>query len=120
MRDQGLFKQMPNHVLEAEVRCATTAARAGRHDLAAQHAREALQRLRETGPTTLYRGDVWLAAAQALEVTAPDERAQVLRTAAQWIQDTAQYRVPEEFRDSFMYRNPVNRELLALAKRLII
>jgi DNA-binding SARP family transcriptional activator len=119
MRDQGLSKQMPNHVLEAEVRCASTALRLDRHDLAAQHAREALQRLRETGPTTLYRGDVWLAAAQALEVTAPDERAQVLRTAAQWILDTAQYRVPEEFRDSFMHRNPVNRELLALAKRLI-
>jgi DNA-binding SARP family transcriptional activator len=119
MRDQGLFKQMPNHVLEAEVRCATMATRVGRHDLAVIHAREALQRLRETGPTTLYRGEVWLAAAQALEVTAPDERAQVLRTAAQWIQDTAKHRVPEEFRDSFMHRNPVNRELLALAKRLI-
>jgi hypothetical protein len=119
LRDQGRVMQMPNHVLEAEVRCATTAARAGHHDLAADHAREALQRLRETGPTTLYRGEVWLAAAQALEVTAPDERAQVLGAAAQWIQDTAQHRVPEEFRDSFMHRNPVNRELLALAKRLM-
>jgi tetratricopeptide (TPR) repeat protein len=120
MRDQGLIKQMPNHVLEAEVRCATIAARAGRHDLAAQHAREVLQRLRETGPTTLYRGEVWLAAAQALAVAAPAERTQMLRKASHWIQDTAQYRVPEEFRDSFMQRNPVNRELLALAKRLIV
>jgi tetratricopeptide (TPR) repeat protein len=119
VRDQGLTAQMPSHVLEAEVRCATTAARSGRHALAADHAREALNRLRENGPTTMYIGEVWLAAAQALEVSAPAERAKVLFTAMQWIQDTAQHRVPEEFRDSFVHRNPANRELLALAKRLL-
>ena len=118
LRDQGLALQMPNHVLEAEVRCATTAARAGRHDQAASHAREALRRLRDTSPTTLYRGEVWLAAAQALEVTAPQERAQVLQTASQWVRETAYHRVPEEFCDSFLHRNPVNRELLAQTKCL--
>ena len=118
MRDQGLAMQMPNHVLEAEVRCATTAVRAGRHDLAASHAREALRRLRDSSPTTLYRGEVWFAAAQALEATAPYERAQVLQTAAQWIHEAATHRVPEEFRDSFLHRNPANRELLALARCL--
>jgi DNA-binding SARP family transcriptional activator len=118
LRDQGLALQMPNHVLEAEVRCAITAARAGRHDLAASHAREALRRLRDTSPTTLYRGEVWLGAAQAMQVTAPQERAQVLQTASQWVRDTANHRVPEEFRDSFLHRNPFNRDLLALAKCL--
>jgi hypothetical protein len=59
------------------------------------------QRLCETGLTTLCRGDGWLAAAQALKVTVPDERAQVPRTVVQWIQDIAQCRVPQEFRDSF-------------------
>jgi hypothetical protein len=118
LRDQGLAMQMPNHVLEAEVRCATTAAQAGRHGLAASHAREALRRLRDTSPTTLYRGEVWLAAAQAMEVTAPQERAQVLQTASQWIRETAHHRVPEEFRDSFLHRNPVNRDMLTLAKCL--
>jgi hypothetical protein len=111
-------RQMPNLVLEAEVRCAQAAQRAGLHVQAADHAREALTRLRDTAPTNLYRGDVWLAAAEALQATAPDERAAAIREAQAWIEATAQRRVPEAYRDSFLRRNPANRDLLALATRL--
>ena len=36
---------------------------------------------------------------------------------AQWVRRVALPNVPEEFRDSFLLRNPVNRALLAAADR---
>jgi DNA-binding SARP family transcriptional activator len=118
MRTDAQMRQMPNLVMEAEARCAVTAARCGRHAQAATHAREALARLREVTPTNLYRGEIWRDAAEGLAATAPHERDAVLRTAAAWIHATARERVPAEFRDSFLHRNPVNRELLTLASRV--
>ena len=118
MRADAQARQMPNLVVEAEARCAVTAARCGRHAQAAAHAREALARLREVSPTNIYRGEIWRDAAEGLATTAPDEREAVLRTAAAWIHATAREHVPVEFRDSFLHRNPVNRELLTLASKL--
>jgi DNA-binding SARP family transcriptional activator len=117
LRAEAATRQLPNLVLEAEARCAQAAMRAGLHEQAAAHAREALRRLRDTSPTNLYRGEIWLAAAEALASTAPEGRAAVLRAAETWIRSTAQLRVPESYRDSFLHRNPVNRELLTLASR---
>jgi len=34
-----------------------------------------------------------------------------------WVETTAREHVPDEFRDSFLNRNPVNRELLRAASR---
>lgn len=118
LRSEAMARQMPNLVLEAEARCALAAARAGLTLEAAGYAREALARLRDTLPTNLYRGEVWLAAAQAFGQHAPDEQAAVLRDARLWIESTASRRVPEPYRDSFLHRNPANRELLALASRI--
>ena len=39
-------------------------------------------------------------------------------TRCNWIQRVADEQVPPEFRDGFLNRNPVNRELLALGSRL--
>ena len=55
---------------------------------------------------------------QALAPVAPAEARHALDQALQWVQDTARRQVPSEFRDSFLHRNPANRELLALAARL--
>lgn len=118
LRTQALARQMPTQVLEAEVRCADTARALGQHALAAQHARAALQRMRETLPTTLYRADVWLSAAEAFSETAPAEFRQVVNDAERWIRTTARDQVPEEFRDSFLNRNPTNRALLELSAHL--
>jgi hypothetical protein len=118
MRAEAMARQMPNLVLEAETRCALAAARAGLTLEAAGYAREALARLRDTLPTNLYRGEVWLAAAQAFSDHAPDEQAAVLRDARLWIESTASHRVPEPYRDSFLHRNPANREILAWASRV--
>jgi hypothetical protein len=46
------------------------------------------------------------------------EARRCLQVAANWLHRTAQEHVPAEFRDSFLGRNPVNRELLTLATRL--
>jgi hypothetical protein len=43
---------------------------------------------------------------------------QLLATGRDWLQRTASEFVPEAFRDSFLHRNPVNRELLVLAARV--
>ena len=65
--------------------------------------------------SVLTKADVLV---QALAPVAPAEARHALDQALQWVQDTARRQVPAEFRDSFLHRNPANRELLALAARL--
>ena len=63
-------------------------------------------------PTTLYIGEVWLA---ALESSGDAKAgAAILDAARRWI-EAAAAALPEEFRASFRDRNPVNRILLARA-----
>jgi uncharacterized ferritin-like protein (DUF455 family) len=69
-------------------------------------------------PRQSYRAQIWLEAVRALDETDPDEQRRLVQRAARWVNETAQKRVPPEFRDSFLNRNPVNRELLTLASRL--
>jgi DNA-binding SARP family transcriptional activator len=66
-----------------------------------------------------YAMEPCLNAALALQ-RADDELAarQTCERACAWIETTARRQVPPEFRDGFLHRNPVNRELLALAARL--
>jgi hypothetical protein len=47
-----------------------------------------------------------------------DEARTALRRAVDWITRTAAEHVPPEYRDSFLTRNPFNRELLTSATRL--
>lgn len=119
LRAEALAHQMPNQVLEAEVRCAGAALHLGKSELAASHARAALSRLRETSPTTMYRGEVWLVTAQALAPLAPGESRQVLQDAEHWIRQTSKHCVPDEFQESFLHRNPANRTLLGMAARTL-
>jgi DNA-binding SARP family transcriptional activator/tetratricopeptide (TPR) repeat protein len=98
-------------------RAAQLAKKIGEATVAAEHARRALALLRTREPDSLYPGEVWLAAFHALREAAPDEAAQALANGVTWVRDTAQKRVPEQFRDSFLHRNPVNRELLTSATR---
>jgi tetratricopeptide (TPR) repeat protein len=118
LRDQARAAAVRPSELDAEVMCARAALRAGDRVAASAHARAALSLFSAVEPYALYRAEVWLAAAQALEsVDAPRAR-RVLEEAQQWVKATAAGRVPPEFRDSFLHRNPVNRELLALAAAL--
>ena len=96
--------------------CAARAATAcGRPAVAATHAVEALGLWPEHAPDGLYIGELWLAAIESAGNAASE--AAFLDDAVAWIAATAT-RLPEEFRDSFRDRNPVNRTLLARASAL--
>ena len=69
----------------------------------------------------LHGGTPWAALylAQALQLAAAGDVARrVAQHGAAWVQRTARDAMPPEFRASFLHRNPVNRELLALAARI--
>ena len=68
-------------------------------------------------PDVVYQAEIGQIAHQVLSANG-ENGAAVLRDTVDWIQHTTASRVPAEFRDSFMHRNPVNRDLLAAASRL--
>jgi hypothetical protein len=73
-------------------------------------------------PDDIYPGEVVQIAVTALrEGDAADlnEARAALRRSIDWIRRTAEERVPVEYRDSFLTRNPANRELLTSASRLL-
>jgi hypothetical protein len=67
----------------------------------------------------MYRPEVHLVAWRVLmQAGAPAEAAEALKAGIDWIRSHALPHVPVPFLDSFLHRNPVNRELLAAAARL--
>jgi DNA-binding SARP family transcriptional activator len=100
------------HIRAAAVAAAHDPARARREALAALALAE-----RGIGNTVLLPAELWLHAGRALLAAADPQAAQVLKQGRDWVHRTAQNEVPEPFRDGFLTRNPVNRDLLALAAR---
>ena len=91
---------------------------AGQTAEAAAAMRELVAEMPRVPPADLYRGQVWWLAAQVFD--AAGDSAQALMALAQgtdWVRRVALPQVPEEFRDSFLQRNPANRALLAAADR---
>ncbi len=105
--------------LAGHVRAAACALSQGATARAWTHAEAALQLARHYQPDTFYLPETWLVAAQALAALGRDAEA---RRAADdglaWVRAVHDAHVPAEFRDSFLHRNPVNRELLARAAAL--
>jgi hypothetical protein len=102
-------------VQAAHIRAAAVAAT---HD--PQRARcEALAALalaeRGVGNTVLLPAELWLHAGRALLAVNDPIGLEVLAHGRDWVHATALDQVPAPFRDSFLQRNPANRELLALA-----
>ena len=65
-------------------------------------------------PDFAYTPEAWLLAAQALRAAGETGPAQAALSAGQhWVRTQALPEVPAPFIDSFLHRNPVNRELLA-------
>ena len=86
---------------------------------AASLAQTLLERLPHCHPSDLYLAEAWWVAYQALEAD-PQRRGkarEALQRGTAWIRDVAARHVPDEFRDSFLNRNAVNRSLLASATR---
>jgi DNA-binding SARP family transcriptional activator len=108
-----------NVVLGAHLRAADVAAR---HD--PPHARQqalAALAMHEAGvqSTAVLPAELWLRTAAALAAAGDlAHAAELAQAGCGWIHHAAEHHVPAEFSDGFLQRNPVNRELQALAARL--
>jgi DNA-binding SARP family transcriptional activator len=88
---------------------------------AAQHCARRALRLLETTAPLVYRGVVWSLLHRVLAATGDDASVrEVLLQAGEWLHQTAWRFVPAQFRESFLSRNAVNRELLLQAARATI
>jgi DNA-binding SARP family transcriptional activator len=104
--------------LAARIRCTRFAVAAGQTAQAVHWAEAALADAATLLPDDLYRAELWLNAGLAFQAAGQQQRALTVATAGRdWVMRTAGDHVPPEFRDSFLHRNRVNRELLALAAR---
>lgn len=104
--------------LSGHVRAAACALALDAPAQALPHVESALLLARHYLPDTFYLPEMWLVAAQVQARLGHAGAAQ--RAAAEgqaWIRQVHDRHVPPEFGDSFLRRNAVNRELLALAAR---
>lgn len=86
-------------------------------DRAEGHARRMLALLADVDAPLVYRPALQWVAVQALHKRAPPQSRSVLDDAAAWVAHAADT-VPAEFKDAFLNRNPVNREIALLIGRL--
>jgi len=81
-------------------------------------AQQKLADLERLAPISIYPAELWWILFQALDAAAePSAAIDCLRRAVDWITQTALPNVPEEFKDSFLSRNPINRAILTTASR---
>ena len=104
--------------LAGHVRAAACALNQGAPVRALPHAEAALQLARNYQPDSFYLPEAWLVAAQTLGALGREAEARrAVDDGLAWVRGVHDQHVPVEFRESFLHRNPVNRELLALAAR---
>lgn len=104
--------------LGAHVRAAACALALGAPRRAVPHVEAALRLAPEFETDSLYRAELWLVAARTYDAAGNEDLARrMLTEGCAWVLDVAEQHVPAPFRDSFLVRNPVNRELLELARR---
>jgi tetratricopeptide (TPR) repeat protein len=107
--------------IHAHARVAAAARRQGQSDLGRRHARKALALMQDYAPDEIYPGEVVQIAVDTLREGNADDASEAraaMLSAVDWIKRTAEERVPPDYRDSFLTRNPFNRELLTSATRL--
>ena len=99
--------------LAGHVRAAACALALDAPARAQPHVEAALRLAKQYLPDSFYLPEMWLVAAQLLTSLGRDAEAR--RAAADglaWTRNVHDTQVPPEFRESFLHRNPVNRELL--------
>ena len=102
------------HALARSAECRTTVDPAA----AAAVARDSIQLLERFGSLGIYHAELWLIAHQAFAAAGETAEAlQALRSGLDWINSTALPNVPDEYSESFLNRNPVNRAILTAASR---
>jgi DNA-binding SARP family transcriptional activator len=105
--------------LSGHVRAAACGLALGAASRAQPHVEAALQLARTHQPTTYYLPELWLVAARVFEAVGQiDDARRASQAGRAWVTAVHDAQVPEAFQPSFLQRNPVNRELLALAARL--
>jgi DNA-binding SARP family transcriptional activator/tetratricopeptide (TPR) repeat protein len=104
--------------LPAAALAANLALELGDAPRALRHARAAWTLASQTVSHMCYPLEPWWHCARVFHaLDDAGAAAEVCRRALDWIETAAAREVAPEFRDSFLHRNPVNRELLALAAR---
>lgn len=104
--------------LSAHVRAAGCAAAQGAWQRAQPHAQAALALAGQHQPESFYLGEMWWVAARVHLALGDQAQARaVLAEGRAWVMHLHALHVPDQFRASFLDRNAVNRELLALAGR---
>ncbi|MFO1311399.1 MAG: AAA family ATPase [Burkholderiales bacterium] len=105
--------------LGAHVRAAACALLLGAPRRALPHVEAALRLAPEFETDSMYRGELWLVSAKVYVAAGSDGLGRrMLTEGSDWVTGIADRHVPASFRESFLSRNPVNRELLELALRL--
>ncbi|HEV7575363.1 MAG TPA: AAA family ATPase [Caldimonas sp.] len=113
----ALAKGLHGSRIGAEVLLARALMRQGEAKAALPRVRIALGLAASYQPDVVYFAEIGQAAHEVLTANG-ENGAAILRDTVDWIQRVTAHQVPAEFRDSFMHRNPVNRDLLAAASRL--
>ncbi len=106
--------------LSGHVRAAAAALKLGMQGAALVHVRAGLRLGWHCQPDSFYQAELWLVAAQVFQAAGlADEARAALVEGRTWIMRVHTQHVPPEFQSSFLQRNPVNRELLALAAAVL-
>jgi tetratricopeptide (TPR) repeat protein len=104
--------------MAAHARAAACALQQKAADRGVAHIEGALRLEDQHQPDNFYRPEVWWIAAQAFAAAGRvAESDRYLERARAWIAETAASHVREEFRESFLHRNAVNREVIAASRR---
>jgi DNA-binding SARP family transcriptional activator/tetratricopeptide (TPR) repeat protein len=116
--EQSLVKRTYSAHLPAKAMLVDALRRAGQHEQSARTARELTDDLATHAAIGMYPAEYWWLIFQAFDA-AGDKAAALaaLRRGVEWIQATAQANVADEFKNSFLDRNPINRALLTTASR---
>jgi len=113
-RGLGLFALAQS----ARVREIEGLVRAGDAQAAAALAEDVVASLDTCHPSDLYAAEAWWVAFRALDADPLRREAgrDALRRGQAWVREVAARNVPDEFRDSFLHRNAVNRALLTAGR----
>jgi tetratricopeptide (TPR) repeat protein len=106
--------------LAGHVRAAASALARGAHARALPHVEAALHLAKQYVPDSFYLPEMWLVAAKAFgAVGRPADARRAAADGQAWVGRVHDGHVPPEFRQSFLQRNPINRELLLLAAQAV-
>jgi DNA-binding SARP family transcriptional activator len=106
--------------LAGHVRAAACALALGAPARALPHVEAALHLAKHYLPDSFYLPEMWLVAAQVMAALGLEAHARrAARDGRAWVKQVHDTQVPPDFRDSFLHRNPVNRDLFAPAVRTL-